>query len=230
MEQPTGSASRTAKQRIQKHVRPLLGMSDQPTIVKTDPDPTTATKEYVKAAVEAAVAPIKQQITSGEKAVELLAAKQAQEPQASQVSSDVAHLKELCLNKFSDQSVLFDTITTDFEKLVAKQNELNDKALKAAFDASSQVVQTAQVFNDRASTKAEASSDNRMQEMTSRLTLVSEGLTDKIQALDKRMTGIESNRQGLGEYRTESRLNMNSLIAWIVAAAAVVGLLIKYTH
>src|SRR6202045_1010545 len=136
------------------------------------PDPTTATKEFVREALE----PLKTLLHAQAEAVKLLAVAQSKEPQASQVSAEVAYLKELCLTKFTDQEKLFDTIADDFEKLVGKQNELNDKALKAAFDASSQVVQTAQVFNDRASTKAEASSDNRMKEMTSRLTLVSEGL------------------------------------------------------
>jgi hypothetical protein len=188
-------------------------------------DPTTATKEFVKEALE----PLRTLLNAQAEAVKLLAAAQSKEPQASQVASDVVHLKELCMRMFTDQEKLFDTIAEDFEKLVGKQNELNDKALKAAFDASSQVVQTAQVFNDRASTKAEASSDNRMKEMTSRLTLVSEGLTDKIAAIDKRVTGVETSNKVVGDTKTETRLNINSLAGWMVAAAAIIGLII-YHH
>jgi hypothetical protein len=174
MEQPTRVPGGTTKQRVPKHVRPLLKerMPDNPQsrVVKPDPDPTTATKEFVGNAVEAAVAPLAQRLASSDKAVELLALKHEKEPQASQVSEEVAHLKELTLE-----------LVSGIKTLIEKTGELNNTALQAAFAAAKEAVGAAQLASATANTKMETNFTKQLDATSLLIATMEKSLISKIE-------------------------------------------------
>ena len=204
---------------------------------RPDPDPTIATKEFVRDQVTAAVEPILEKVSGQQKAVEILAATQAKEPQASQVASDVQHLKELtkaeleCMagtfqsmakltsSELSGLKELFTQSVQSFRDLVEKINELNDKALKVLFDV-----------NDKASLKAEASFRTQLEELGKRLELSTGSLTEKVTALDKRFSTREGASQGMTDTKSDSNRSLTLVVLTVGVGLAAVEIMLHFMH
>ena len=126
--------------------------------------------------------------------------------------------------------------------LIEKTAELNNTALQAAFATAEKAVVAAQTASALANTKMETTFTGNFQQINQLITTLQESFRreigdlrkvqdDKAEEIKKQVAAAESRfqsgegrREGEMFYKGESRMNMSSIIAWIIAGTAVVGL------
>jgi dsDNA-specific endonuclease/ATPase MutS2 len=129
------------------------------------------------------------------------------------------------------------------KEYVDKLREADQLATTTALTSAERAVAAALSAAEKATTKAENAADDRFKATNEFRQQLSDqtntfiprtesdvklgALADRVTVLTERMDLRQGNDVGVHETKSDHRLDMNTLIAWIVAAAAIVGLVIK---
>jgi hypothetical protein len=125
--------------------------------------------------------------------------------------------REEIRRRFAERDIRFD-----------ERDQARQEAVRTALDAAKELSDA----RDAAADKAIAKFETSVREQIAQLGELGESgraqLSTQIQGLKERLDRSEGGRTGAGEYRTESRLNVNLVITAVIAVVAILSLLVLY--
>ena len=219
--------------------------------VVTKPDPTRRVTEQLLREIGTVRELFDAEFTSTHKEIDQI--RKYSEARSEDIKHSEISVKELFAEKLGRNQDhiehvmgLTNTELRNIVTLIEKTAELNNTALQAAFATAEKAVVAAQTASALANTKMETTFTGNFQQINQLITTLQESFRreigdlrkvqdDKAEEIKKQVAAAESRfqsgegrREGEMFYKGESRLNMSSLIAWIIAATAVIGLSLHF--
>jgi O6-methylguanine-DNA--protein-cysteine methyltransferase len=197
------------------------------------PDPTRLTTDQLRRELSALREILTARLDAMDVATRLLSETVNRTP--TQIQTEITHVRELMQEKLGSLGGAADEKFRSIELQFAERDVRTTQAATASAQALAAALQAAKeaVFEQaqaaaKAAEKTELSFTKQIDQIQLQITTVAEGFGDRIAELKERIDRGEGSTSGASSQRTESRLNVGSIISVLLLAVAVLTFVVLY--
>jgi hypothetical protein len=197
------------------------------------PDPTRLTTDQLRRELSALREILTARLDAMDVATRLLSETVNRTP--TQIQTEIMHVRELMTEKLGSlggaADEKFNSISQQFRERDTRTDQAakaSKEALDAALLAAKELVSQQNEANAAAADKAEQSTIKQIDQIGIRIDTMQKALDDRLTELKERIDRGEGSTSGAAGQRTESRLNVGSLISVLLLVFAALTFLILY--